>query len=318
MANLLLLAVSVLSLAALSLQVTLSGTDMNCKPVLNWAIFDLESISRSTDYMIKIPETNASANLDDSAKTISLQEVNEHSDDEESKEDSDDDKLTSKDEKDSDDTKKIEKQEDNKVIIRAKPRPKRKPKAPRIYWNLCNYTRNNCPSRKDFAKIQGGNYGCIHLTGDHQAPPKFSLLDPSDPAEGIQVNFGKGDMYAEGQKQERQYSFTLNIFCDRSTNQTTILGHQIDGPNIHVNISSHAGCPALNISEVWVFIQDYKYIFASFSVFVGLILVIFGFRLAKVAFFLLGFAVIFMLLLFVSSLLAVSYTHLTLPTIYSV
>eukprot|EP01017_Pseudomicrothorax_dubius_P021767 TRINITY_DN2341_c0_g1_i1.p1 TRINITY_DN2341_c0_g1~~TRINITY_DN2341_c0_g1_i1.p1 ORF type:complete len:411 (-),score=97.14 TRINITY_DN2341_c0_g1_i1:129-1361(-) len=217
--------ISVLNLAILLLAslVALTKADirMNCYPIVNWVVFDLNSLQKSdADYEVPItPATEPPSE---------------------------------------------------------------------IVWNICGYAKKVCNAKDSFANLFVGDNQCFHLTSPNTVlNVTYNLIDENQPESGLTITFDSGD---DAQLDEK-YSFTLNINCDANAESVQNMKYQQIGSKYIVDISTRAGCPKVNPSQISKFLQENKWILLVLCVALGSILTFVGFRLSKTTFFIFGFCI---------------------------
>ena len=102
--------------------------------------------------------------------------------------------------------------------------------------------------------------------------------------------------YVNGQQCEsdpsKQMSFTLNMYCDDSMGwkefdlSPGVLG---DLCNPHIDTISKVACPRFSVSQLWGYLEEYKYYFGAFLLVIGLCMVFLGRKLLKPAICFAGF-----------------------------
>lgn len=164
-----------------------------------------------------------------------------------------------------------------------------------LYYNFCKFTSKTCNSKSSYAFLvpldsqqRELNDSCIHLTSNNiLSNYEYSLNNPDDPSLGIQIKFTEGDVYNETLK----YEISFKIYCDKGDlSEKFILDELILDNNQYIAIGRSAnGCPLVQISEVYKFILDNKYIFGILSIFFGIIECFFGLAILKPSLFIVGY-----------------------------
>lgn len=165
----------------------------------------------------------------------------------------------------------------------------------RLYYNFCRLTIRKCNEKSSYAVLfkldknnQEINDSCTHLTSDNILSNfEYELQDQDDPAAGINLKLVEGDIYAEG---DLHYQITFQISCDKTSNSKFHLDEILEEHNtFFVKGRSSSGCPIVQISEVYQFILDYKYIFGIISILIGIFECFFGLALLKPSLFCIGY-----------------------------
>eukprot|EP01017_Pseudomicrothorax_dubius_P011423 TRINITY_DN1426_c0_g1_i1.p1 TRINITY_DN1426_c0_g1~~TRINITY_DN1426_c0_g1_i1.p1 ORF type:complete len:332 (-),score=21.52 TRINITY_DN1426_c0_g1_i1:315-1310(-) len=166
-----------------------------------------------------------------------------------------------------------------------------------ISWNLCGPTFDYCPPREAYANIFfNNNQSCAHLTTNDSYQNIYqSMIDDTDPEKGFQIIFTNGDIYTPTDN----YNFSLKIWCDPQQENVKQLNWSLTGASLKLEISSKYGCPRVNPSQIWGFIANNQWLFAICSISMGIVLCFFGYRLITISFFLLGFCLSFVPIMYI-------------------
>jgi len=132
------------------------------------------------------------------------------------------------------------------------------------------------------------NDSCFRLTSDSLLKNfEYNLNNPDDPSVGIQMKLTEGDAY----NASLNYQITFKIFCDKGTLASKFLLDDLlqDNNEFLALGRSKEGCPLVQISEVWGFILDNKYIFGILGIIIGFIECFFGLAILKPSLFIIGY-----------------------------
>ncbi|KAL4459327.1 hypothetical protein ABPG74_017940 [Tetrahymena malaccensis] len=165
-----------------------------------------------------------------------------------------------------------------------------------LFWSVCNdnyLTSEECNASKTYATFYG-QQGCSYLTGsDEFNTSSFDFIDDDNHSKGIIVKFQSGQEVNGVQQQ-----FVLKVVCDSSINTFNSQNLAIQNGVYTLSISSKAGCPTVDYSSIWNFMNDNKWVGTIFLIVVGFFLCFFGLKLIKLTLFLTGFTLGFLLSFF--------------------
>lgn len=195
----------------------------------------------------------------------------------------------------------------------------------RIYYNFCTLTQKKCNNESAYALLyyldsnnSEINETCLKLTSSSILKDyEYSLLDSNDVSVGIQLKLTNGQKYLSynntlqnnENKSELQNETNRNITnanqSDSNKSYETIFKiacskkelaypFEIDDVFVHENQvyltgRSSSGCPVLQFSTLYSFVDSHKNIFAILAIIFGFIECFFGLAVLKPSIFFIGY-----------------------------
>ncbi|KAL4504290.1 hypothetical protein ABPG72_021128 [Tetrahymena utriculariae] len=166
-----------------------------------------------------------------------------------------------------------------------------------LYWSVCNdnYLSYETCNSNTYAAFYDNLGQCSYLTGSNEFnTSEFDFIDDDNHSQGIIVKFQSGQQVNGVQQQ-----FVLYVVCDSSINTYNSQSLEVKNGVYTLSISSKAGCPTVDYSSIWNFMNDNKWVGTIFLIVVGFFLCFFGLKLIKLTLFLTGFTLGFLLSFFI-------------------
>lgn len=168
-----------------------------------------------------------------------------------------------------------------------------------------NYCRNVTNVNTTFCKVgsssavlqNNSDQSCIRLTNG--TTPKFYAQDPKNPLGGVFLVYPGGDIIPG--TGNVSYNYTVALQCNQ-TGSYNFKSLNITGnysQNYLIQAAANQGCPVFAFYQLADFVNKYKAIFIITGTILGVFVAVFGLRLFKPTLFLVGFAVISLLMAFV-------------------
>lgn len=128
---------------------------------------------------------------------------------------------------------------------------------------------------------------------------QYQLIDTEDVSKGVQLLMTEGDLYETDDKLKK-YETMFELFCDDAASGFALKNVTLNENELLVSGLSKNGCPMLQISAIYNFIVNNKYILALVMLLIGSIECFFGLAMLGPSLFTIGFVTGFgfLLLLF--------------------
>lgn len=173
----------------------------------------------------------------------------------------------------------------------------------RLYYNFCGLTKKQCEGVAAYALLfkldtlgNEQNDTCIHLSSSNTLSNfAYSLNNPDDASNGIQLTLLNGDLYSFSMTQTKYYQAIFKIFCTKNSLPVPFLIDEVTNDQNQFLIigRSGAGCPIVENNPVYQFIIDNQIPIGIVMIIVGFIECFFGLAIIKETIFFVGFLACF-------------------------
>ena len=146
------------------------------------------------------------------------------------------------------------------------------------------------------------NSSCIHLSSSSTLSNfAYSLNNPDDPSDGIQLTLLNGDLYSYTQNQANYYQAIFTVHCTKNQLPVPFLINEITNDQNQFLIigESSAGCPIVEYNPVYQFIVDNQLPIGIVMIVIGFIECFLGLAIIKETIFFVGFLAAFGFLMMV-------------------
>lgn len=169
----------------------------------------------------------------------------------------------------------------------------------RLYYSFCDLTVKKCNGVSAYALLfrldssgNEDNTTCIHLSSSSTLSNyAYSLNNPDDASNGIQLTLLNGDTYSLSYANSRYYQAIFKIFCTKNSIPVPFLIDEITNDQNQFLIigRSPAGCPIVENNPVYQFILDNQIVLGIIMIIIGFIECFLGLAIIKETIFFIGF-----------------------------
>ncbi len=166
-----------------------------------------------------------------------------------------------------------------------------------LYYNFCFHTQLLCGNLSAYAimvpldsETNEPNFNkCIRASSDSLLSNyEYKLIDENEVSKGVELLMKEGDYFEEINKLKR-YETIFNIYCDDSVKGFIVDEVKLSENDLMISGKSKNGCPMLQISAIYNFIVNNKYILSCVMIVLGAIECFFGLAMLGPSLFSIGF-----------------------------
>lgn len=194
-------------------------------------------------------------------------------------------------------------------VFYTRPGPGGIPEKVSLNFNICEATNRECSneesSEDDFANIKV-NSKCKHLSDSGLSEVGVKLINDEDPSRGLILSYTGGDKC----NATTDYWLDIVLLCNETVDEPiyALQNSIIKTANEEcepkkINFQTSEACPKVSIGALWVFLNEFYYLFGLIMIVFGGYLVSFGNKYQEHTLFLLGmsaFAAFFLIFMYVA------------------
>ena len=166
-----------------------------------------------------------------------------------------------------------------------------------LYYNFCFHTQLQCGNSSAYTILvpldpttNEPNFNkCIKASSDSLLSNyEYKLIDTEDVSQGVQLSLIDGDYFEEIDKLKR-YETMFELLCDDTAKGFMLVNVTLIDNELLITGKSKNGCPILQISAIYNFIVNNKYILSCVMFAIGIIECFFGLAMLGPSLFTIGF-----------------------------